>query len=117
MSEPYARELLELVEQICLEEKIPLQRGVFVAVAGPNLETRAEYRFLRAIGADVVGMSLIPETLAAVHGGMKVLALSVVTDLCFPESLEPVNIQRILAVAASAEPSLTRIVTRVLERL
>lgn len=117
MSEPYSGRLIELVEQIGLDEKIPVKRGVFVAVAGPNLETRAEYRFLRGIGADVVGMSLVPETLVAVHGGMKVLALSVVTDLCFPEALEPVNIERILAIAASAEPSLTRLVTRVLERV
>jgi purine-nucleoside phosphorylase len=117
MSEPYSRHLLELVEEIALEERLPLRKGVFVAVAGPNLETRAEYRFLRAIGADVVGMSLVPETLVAVHGGMKVLGLSVVTDLCLPDALEPVNIQRILAVAAGAGPSLTRLVTRVLERL
>jgi purine-nucleoside phosphorylase len=117
MSEPYGQRLLEMVEEVALEERIPLRRGVFVAVAGPNLETRAEYRFLRAIGADVVGMSLVPETLVAVHGGMKVLGLSVVTDLCLPDALEPVDIRRILAVAASAGPSLTKLVTRVLERL
>lgn len=117
MSEPYDRRLLEIVEQVALEERIPLRSGVFVAVAGPNLETRAEYRFLRGIGADVVGMSLIPETIVAVHGGMRTLALSVVTDLCLPDALEPVDIRKILATAAGAEPSLTRLVTRVLERI
>lgn len=117
MSEPYAKKLVELAEEIALEERIPLKLGVFVAVAGPNLETRAEYRFLRAIGADVVGMSLVPETIVAVHGGMQVLAFSVVTDACFPDALEPVDIARILATAASAEPALKKLVTRILERL
>jgi purine-nucleoside phosphorylase len=117
MSEPYDARLLEIVEEIALEERIPLRRGVFVAVAGPNLETRAEYRMLRAVGGDVVGMSLIPETIVAVHGGMRVLALSVITDECFPDALERVEIQRILAVAAAAEPSLKKLVTRVLERI
>ncbi len=117
MSEPYAVKLQEMCEEVALEERIPLRKGVFVAVAGPNLETRAEYRFLRSIGADVVGMSLIPETLVAVHGGMKVLALSVATDAALPDALEPVDISRILATAASAEPALKKIVTRMLERL
>ena len=117
MSEPYDRRLLEMLAEIGLEERIPLQRGVFVAVAGPNLETRAEYRYLRAIGADVVGMSLVPENLVAVHGGLRVVGLAVVTDLCFPDALEPVDIRRILAVAASAEPSLKKLITRLLERL
>ena len=88
-----------------------------MAVAGPNLETRAEYRFLRAIGADVVGMSIVPENLVGVHGGMEVLALTVVTDICLPDALEPVDIPKILAVAASAEPSLKKLITKVLERL
>lgn len=117
MSEPYDRRLSDLAERLALEEKIVLRKGVFVAVAGPNLETRAEYRFLRALGADVVGMSLIPEALVAVHGGMKVLALSVITDMGLPDSLEPVDIQRILKTAAEAEPRLTRLVVRVLESL
>lgn len=117
MSEPYSRRLLALAETVALEERMPLRQGVFVGVAGPNLETRAEYRFLRGIGADVVGMSVVPETLVAVHGGMEVLALAVVTDLCLPDALEPVDIPKILAVAASAEPSLKKLVTRVLERL
>ncbi|MFN8548894.1 MAG: purine-nucleoside phosphorylase [Candidatus Eisenbacteria bacterium] len=114
MSEPYTRAHVDRLEAIALEERIPIQRGVFVAVAGPNLETRAEYRFLRGIGADVVGMSLIPEVLVAVHGGMEVAALSVVTDLCLPDALEAANIERILKVAADAEPRLTRLVERFL---
>ena len=117
MSEPFSRELLALVEEIALEEGIPLRRGVFVGVAGPNLETRAEYRMLRQLGADVVGMSLVPETIVAVHGGMKVLALSVITDECFPDALEPADIEKILRTAAGAEPILRKLVTRVLERL
>jgi purine-nucleoside phosphorylase len=117
MSEPYSRRLIELVEEIALEERMPLRQGVFVAVTGPNLETRAEYRFLRGIGADAVGMSVVPETIVAIHAGMEVLALSVVTDLCFPDALEPADIARILAVAAGAEPSLRKLITKVLERL
>jgi purine-nucleoside phosphorylase len=117
MSEPYDREFAALAERLALEERIVLRRGVFVAVAGPNLETRAEYRMLRLLGADVVGMSLIPETIVAVHGGMKVLALSVITDMGLPDALEPVDIDRILRVAADAEPRLTRLVVRVIESL
>jgi purine-nucleoside phosphorylase len=117
MSEPYARALIDLVESIALEERIRTRPGVFVAVAGPNLETRAEYRFLRTIGADVVGMSVVPETVVAVHGGMRVLALTVVTDLCFPDALEPADIARILAVAGRTEPALRRLIIRVMERL
>lgn len=117
MSEPYDRDLAALAERLALEERIVLRRGVFVAVAGPNLETRAEYRMLRFLGADVVGMSLIPEAIVAVHGGMKVLALSVITDMGLPDALEPVDIDRILRVAADAEPRLTRLVVRVIETL
>lgn len=117
MSEPYARPLIALAEQVALEQKIPLQRGVFVAVHGPNLETAAEYRFLRSIGADVVGMSLVPENLVAVHGGQKVLAFNIVTDACLPDRLEPVDIPRILSVANRVAPTLTRLVTEVIRRL
>ena len=117
MSQPYDKALLELAEEVALEEKLKVQKGVFVAVAGPNLETAAEYRFLRGIGADVVGMSLIPENLVAVHGGMRVLAFAVVTDLCLADALEPVDIPKILAVAAQAAPRLDRLVTRVVARL
>jgi len=117
MSEPYARPLIELAETVALELRMPLQRAVFVAVAGPNLETAAEYRFLRWIGADVVGMSLVPEDLAAVHGGQRVLALNVVTDACLPDRLEPAEIPRILAVAGAAAPRLIRLVTEIVRRL
>jgi purine-nucleoside phosphorylase len=117
MSEPYDRELIALARETAREEKIPLREGVFAGVAGPNLETRAEYRFLRWAGADLVGMSLVPETIVAVHGGMRVLAFAVITDLCLPDALEPLDIPKILATAAKAEPTLTRLVTKVLKRL
>lgn len=117
MSEPYARPLVALAERVALELAIPLQRGVLVAVPGPNLETAAEYRFLRWIGADIVGMSLVPEVLAAVHGGQRVLALNVVTDACLPDALRPTAIPEILAVAGRAAPVLIRLVTEVIRRL
>jgi len=117
MVEAYDRELIALVEDIALEEKIKVRRGVYVAVAGPNLETAAEYRFLRAIGADVVGMSIVPENIVAVHGGMRVLGLSVVTDKALPDALGAADIEEILRVAAAAEPRLTRLVKKVVERV
>ena len=117
MSEPYDRSLIALAKAVALEERIPLQEGVLAGVAGPNLETRAEYRFLRWGGADLVSMSLVPETIAAVHAGMRVLAFAVVTDLCLPDALEPVSVPKVLANAAQAEPLLTRLVERLLERL
>lgn len=117
MSEPYSRKLVALAERVALDLKMPLRRGVLVAVAGPNLETAAEYRFLRGIGADVVGMSLVPEALTAVHGGQRVLAFNVVTDECLPDNLHPVDIPAILRVAAQAAPGLMRLVTEVIRRL
>jgi purine-nucleoside phosphorylase len=117
MSEPYARQLIAHAEQVARDERIALQRGVFVAVAGPNLETPAEYRFLRAIGADVVGMSLVPEAIVAAHGGQRVLAFNVVTDACLPDALHPVDIAAVIAVAGRAAPVLTRLVTEVVRRL
>jgi purine-nucleoside phosphorylase len=93
---------------------VAAHRGVYVAVTGPNLETRAEYRFLRLVGADVVGMSTVPEVIVAVHAGMRVLGLSIVTDLCLPDALQPVNIHDILATAAEAEPKLRAVVLGVL---
>lgn len=117
MSEPYDRALLALARDIALEERIRLREGVLAAVAGPNLETRAEYRFLRWAGADLVSMSLVPEAIVAAHAGLRLLAFAVVTDLCLPDALEPVSIERILANAARAEPLLTRLVTGVLARL
>lgn len=117
MSQPYDRALIRLAEDVALEQRVAVRKGVFVAVAGPNLETAAEYRFLRGIGADVVGMSLVPECLVAVHGGLRTLAFSVITDRCWPDALEPVDIPQILAVAAQAAPRLDRLVSRVVERL
>ncbi len=114
LSAPYDPALIERALAVARREQFAAHRGVYVAVVGPNLETRAEYRFLRTIGADVVGMSTVPEVLAAVHGGMRVLGLSIVTDVCLPDSLQPVHLPDILATAAAAEPKLTRIVLGVL---
>ena len=117
MSEPYSKDLIQLARETAREDKVSLREGVFAGVAGPNLETRAEYRFLRWAGADLVGMSVVPETIVAVHAGMRVLALSVVTDTCFPDALEPVDVPKILANAAKAEPVLTRLVTKVIGQI
>jgi purine-nucleoside phosphorylase len=117
MSEPYSHELIALCEQVALKNRIPVKKGVYVAVPGPNLETRAEYRFLRAIGADVVGMSSVPEVIVAVHQGMKVLGLSVITDRCWPDALQPGKIEDIIATANKAQPNLTRLMRGVVERL
>ncbi len=116
MSEPYDRAYLKLIHEVALEMKVPLHSGVFVAVAGPNLETAAEYRFLRMIGADVVGMSLIPETIVAKHSGMRVLALTVVTDECFPDRLQPADVAKIIRTANEAEPVLSKLVVEFLKR-
>ncbi|MFU8859609.1 MAG: purine-nucleoside phosphorylase [Cyclonatronaceae bacterium] len=117
MSEPYSSDLILLAEQVALDNAIKMHEGVYAAVPGPNLETRAEYRFLRSIGADVVGMSTIPEVIAAVHMSMKVLGISVITDECFPDSLKPVVMSEILEAADMAEPKMTRVMIGVLERL
>jgi purine-nucleoside phosphorylase len=117
MSEPYNHELIKIAEEAAIENKIKIQKGVYVAVSGPNLETKAEYRFLRAIGADVVGMSTIPENIVANHMGMKVLGISIVTDECFPDSLKPVNVEEIIAAAVAAEPKMTLILKEVIKRL
>jgi len=110
MSEPYDCALIDRALEIARSHNFAAQKGVYVAVTGPNLETRAEYRFLRIIGADVVGMSTVPEVVAARHGGMRCLGLSIVTDMCLPDALAPVDVQEILAVAATAEPKLQAIV-------
>ena len=117
MSDAYDARLRAVARAVALERGIPLQEGVYVAVTGPNLETRAEYRFLRAIGADVVGMSTVPETIVAVHSGMRVLGLSIITDMCDPDALEPATVEKIIAVANRAEPALTTLVRRVLEHM
>jgi purine-nucleoside phosphorylase len=115
MSEPYDAELRALARQAALDLKVTLREGVYVAVPGPNLETRAEYRLLRTLGCDVVGMSTVPEVIVARHSGMKVLGVSIITDQCLPDALEPVSLERIIAVAKRAEPSLTQLVSRVVE--
>lgn len=110
MSEPYDGALQEKAMQVALELGIPLRRGVFVAVTGPNLETRAEYRMLRALGADVVGMSTVPEVIVARHMGMKVLGISIITDMGLADALEPVDVPEIIRIAGEAEPDLTRLI-------
>src|SRR5436190_624670 len=110
MCRPYDRDLLALAKRVAMEEKITLQQGVLVAVSGPNLETRAEYRFLRAIGADVVSMSTVPEVIVGVHSKMRILGLSVITDLCLPDALQPVSLEEVIAVANAAEPKVRTLV-------
>ena len=117
MSEPYSLELIQIAEKVAAENKIKVQKGVYVAVPGPNLETKAEYKFLREVGADVVGMSTIPENIVANHMGMKILGVSIVTDECFPETLKPVNVEEIIATAMTAEPKMTLIMKEVIKRL
>ncbi len=117
MSEPYDREFLATMERVALDLKIPLKKVVYAAVAGPNLETGAEYRFLRTCGADTVGMSSVPECLAAVHGGMRVIGMSVITDACFPDALKPANVTEIIKVANAAQPDLEALVTGFLKKV
>lgn len=117
LCEPYDRRLIEKARAAGLELGIPVPKGVIVAVSGPNLETRAEYRMLKLLGADVVSMSTVPEVLVAIHAGMKVLGFSIVTDLCLPDALEPVEIPKILANAATGGERLARLIPRILAGL
>jgi purine-nucleoside phosphorylase len=117
MTHPYDPELIRLAQRVALDEKVQCHKGVFVAVSGPNLETRAEYRFLRGIGADVVGMSTVPEVIVAVHCGLRTLGLSVITDICLPDALEPASLEAIIAVANVAEKKLRVLVKRVVGEL
>ena len=117
MSEPYDPGLRDLARGVAREQGLTLREGVYVAVTGPNLETRAEYRMLRAMGADVVGMSTVPEVIAARHVGLRVLGVSIITDMCLPDALEPATLERILAVAGRAEPHLTTLIRGVVRRL
>ncbi|MEC9476408.1 MAG: purine-nucleoside phosphorylase [Planctomycetota bacterium] len=110
MSQPYCLESASRLAEIASEQQIRASRGVYVAVPGPNLETRAEYRMLHSLGADVVGMSTVPEAIICAHEGIRASAISVVTDLCDPDDLKKVSVEEILAVAADAEPRLTRLV-------
>ncbi|MCH2201361.1 MAG: purine-nucleoside phosphorylase [Fuerstiella sp.] len=116
MSEPYSRELLQLAKATALELSINAHTGVLVAVSGPNLETRAEYRMMRNMGADIVGMSTVPEIIVARHAGMKTLGFSIVTDMCLPDALEPVDIEKILAVAAQGGERLERLLVQLFRR-
>jgi len=117
MSEPYSRRLAQAAQELALELKIPVQRGVYVSVAGPNLETRAEYRMLRAMGANVVGMSTVPEVIVARHMSIEVFAVSVVTDMCLPDALAEATVEEIIAVASKAEPNLTRLLVELISRI
>ena len=110
MLNAYDPDLRKAAREEALRLGIVLHEGVYVAVTGPNLETPAEYRMLRTIGADVVGMSTVPEVIVARHSSMRVLGISIITDQCLPDSLEPVDITRIIATASSAEPRLTELV-------
>lgn len=117
MSEPYSRRLLALAETAAMELGIKVQRGTYVAVTGPNLETRAEYRFIRTIGGDVVGMSTVPEVIAANHAGLEAFGISIVTDEGFADCLKPASIPEILRIAAAAEPKMTALMKGLIEKL
>ncbi|NIP87048.1 MAG: purine-nucleoside phosphorylase, partial [Planctomycetales bacterium] len=110
MSQPYDQRLVDVALEVARRENFAAHKGVLVAVTGPNLETRAEYRFLRLIGADAVGMSTVPEVITAAHCGLRTVGLSIVTDMCLPDALEAADIQRIIATANAAEPKLRAIV-------
>ena len=115
MCEPYDQSWIDRSIKIARDQGIGVHKGVFVAVPGPNLETRAEYRFLRMIGADVVGMSTVPETIVAVHCGLKTIGLSVITDMCLADALEPSNVEEIIATANRAAPDLISIVRGIVD--
>lgn len=117
MSCPYSEELIKLTEKVSIEEKIPVKKGVLVGLLGPNLETKAEYRFLKIIGADMVCMSTVIEVIAGVHLGLKILGISVITDMCLPDALKPVSFEEIVEVANSAEPTLTKIIEKVIIKI
>lgn len=117
MSAPYTLEMIGLAEKVALKEGIKLQRGVYLGCVGPCLETRAEYRFMRMVGADAVGMSTVPEVIVAVHAGLKVLGFSVITDECLPDALQPADIDKIIANANATEPFLTKIVMKCIEQM
>lgn len=117
MSEPYDRKMIALAEECANTLKIKVRKGVYAAMQGPNLETAAEYRYLQTIGADAVGMSTVPEDIVAVHMGIKVLGFSILTDECFPETLKPVSLEEVIAVANEAEPRMTAVMKEVVRRL
>ncbi|MDP6957472.1 MAG: purine-nucleoside phosphorylase [Planctomycetota bacterium] len=112
MSQPYDKAFLELAEKVALSAGIRLHRGTYVALTGPCLETRAEYRYLRAAGAEAVGMSTVPEVIVGVHLGMRILGLSIITDICIPDALEPLTVEDVISAAKSTEPMMTEVVRR-----
>ena len=117
MSEPYSNRLMTIAEKAAHEKRIPLKRGIYMGVSGPNLETRAEYRFMRKTGADLVGMSTVPEVIVGVHAGFEILGISVATDLCDPDHLKPVNIEEIIRTAQEAGPKLDQLVESTIQKL
>lgn len=117
MSEPYSKKLGALAHKVALQNQIDLKQGVYLAVSGPNLETRAEYRMTKMMGADVVGMSTVPEVIVARHMGLPVLAISVITDMCLPDNLKEATVEQIIAIAGKAEPSLTAVFKGVIQEL
>ena len=117
MSEPYSNSLLEIAKSVAIEEKIPLSLGIYAAMTGPCLETKAEYRMLKILGVDAIGMSTVPEVIAAVHAGIKVLGFSVITDTCLPDALEPVDIKKIIATANNTEPKLVKLIKEVIKKI
>lgn len=117
MSNVYDRDLVKLTEEVAREEKIKICKGVYAGVTGPNLETAAEYRFFRLIGADAIGMSTVPEVIVAIHSGLKVLGISCITDRCLPDALAAASIDEILKIAAAAEPMLTNLVAKIIEKI
>jgi len=117
MSEPYSHRLIDIAEQVALSKGLRIRTGIYAAMTGPCLETRAEYRMLKMLGADLIGMSTVPEVIAGVHAGLEILGLSLVTDICLPDALKPTGIDEIIAVANAAEPKLTAIVTGVVGKL
>jgi len=117
MSRPYSRRLMDIARDVARAGNMTLRDGVYVSVAGPSLETAAEYRFLRMIGADMVGMSTVPETIVAVQMGMEVLGCTIISDMCIPETLEPADINQIIAACERTEPKLTFLVREILRRM
>ncbi len=117
MCEPYSRDYVGLAKEIALSQGLQLQKGVYACMSGPSLETAAEYRMLRILGSDAIGMSTVPEVIVGVHAGLKILGLSLITDLCLPDHLQPINIPEIMRVAGEAEPKLAALVQEFIKRL
>lgn len=117
MCDPYDVKLIKLAQEVALEEKIKLHKGIYIGVTGPNLETRAEYRFFHTIGADAVGMSTVPEVIIARHAGLRVFGISCITDICLPDTLKPANIEEIIKIANEAEPKLTKLIYKLIEKI